>query len=175
MDNERHMVMATASAARPLELLENIFGTCAAANTAAPHSCHASRRVAPVGCLACCTAALKGRLVCSKLQGPVAGSIQVQSHRSLSAPPPKRAATSAIAPQLPHKMEASPISTSADLACCRDEIEELISTSVRRADQAEAPAAGSPEAKRDDLAALLLALAAVYEAAPQLWLDPELR
>ena len=42
-------------------------------------------------------------------------------------------------------------------------------------DQAEPPAAGSPEAKRDDLASLLSALAAVYEAAPQLWLDPELR
>ena len=66
-------------------------------------------------------------------------------------------------------------SASAHLACRRDEIEELIGTSVRRAEQAEPPAAGSPEAKRDDLAALLSALAAVYEAAPQLWLDPELR
>ena len=64
---------------------------------------------------------------------------------------------------------------SATVPPCRDEIEELISASVRHADQAEAPPAGSPEAKRDDLAALLSALAAVYEAAPQLWLDPELR
>lgn len=56
----------------------------------------------------------------------------------------------------------------------REEIEALIAESLARVDRPPVPA-GEPGAKRDDLAALLSTLSAVYEAAPQLWLDPELR
>ena len=52
-------------------------------------------------------------------------------------------------------------------------MEALIAESLSRAERS--PAAGDPAAKRDDLASLLGALAAAYEASPQLWLDPELR
>lgn len=60
--------------------------------------------------------------------------------------------------------------------CCRDEIEALIAESMKRVDAPPEAANGGPGAvTKDDLAALLTALAAVYEVAPQLWLEPELR
>jgi len=57
---------------------------------------------------------------------------------------------------------------------CRQEVEGLIAESLARVDRPPLPA-GDPAAKKDDLAALLGALSAAYEASPQLWLDPELR
>jgi len=53
-------------------------------------------------------------------------------------------------------------------------VEGLIAESLARVDRPPLPA-GDPAAKKDDLAALLGALSAAYEASPQLWLDPELR